>query len=285
VLAASQTDVLNQRIQQLNTRIVGTQAQVDSIDEQQRLIGEELSGLKELNAKGFAPTNRVRQWERTAASLGGQRGAQVAEISRSNEAIGEARIELAKVRQERVGEAAEALRQIEVRMAELLPKLRAAEEAYRLTKVIAPVDGYVLNLTQFTEGGVTGAGETLMDVVPANAPLLIDARVRPQDADNIEPGMEARVRLSGLSRRLNNDLMADVVSVSADRKVDQHTGEPFFSAQVRIRPQELKKLSGKHARIHPGMPADTYILTGERTVLDYVVGPLRDALNDSLREE
>ena len=284
ILVSSQTEVLNQRIQQLEIRITGFQAQAASIQEQSRLIDEELAGLRELHAKGYAPLNRVRAVERNAASLGGSRGAQVAEIARTRESIGEARIELAKVRQEYVGEAAEQLREIEVKMADLLPRLRAAEDAYRHTRIVAPVDGYVLNLTQFTEGGVAGPGEPLMDVVPANAPLIIDARVRPQDIDNVAAGQEARVRLSALSSRLSPEVQADVVTVSADRKVDANTGEPYFEAQVRIRPEELRKFADKKVRLNPGMPADAYILTGQRTVLDFIIGPLRDTVRDSLRE-
>lgn len=285
ILTASQQEVLQQRLEQLNARIQGINAQVSSTDEQSRLIGEELKGMRELNEKGFAPLNRVRALERTAASLGGTKGGAVAEISRTRESIGEARIELAKVRQERISEAAEALRELEVKMADLLPRLRAAEQSFQQTVIAAPVDGYVLNLTQFTEGGVAAPGEPLMDVVPSDAPLVIDARVRPQDIDQVTAGMQARVRLSAISARLSPEVQADVVSVSADRKLDERSNEPYFLAQVRIRPDEMKKFAGKNVRLNPGMPADTYILTGDRTILDFLIGPLRDTLKDSMREE
>jgi HlyD family type I secretion membrane fusion protein len=261
------------------------QAQVSSLDEQERLINEELAGVRELNAKGYAPLNRVRALERNAASLGGNKGGQVAEISRARESIGEARLELAKVRQQQVTEAAEKLREVETRIADLLPRLTAAEQAFAQTKVIAPVDGYVLNLTQFTEGGVAGAGETLLDIVPSNAPMVIDAKVRPQDIDQVAPGMKARIRLSAYSQRLSPEVEAEVTTVSADRLVDERTGESYFRAELRVPASEMRKFAGKKVKMNPGMPADTMIVTGERSVLDFIVGPLRDTIGDSLREE
>ena len=97
--------------------------------------------------------------------------------------------------------------------------------------------------------------------------------------------MEARVRLSALSRRVASEVAADVVAVSADRKTDPRTGEAYFEAQLRIRPEEMRKFAGQNVTLNPGMPADAYILTGERTVLDFLIGPLRDAVKDSMHEE
>lgn len=285
ILLTSQQEILGQRLQQLDSRIDGINAQVASTDEQARLLNDELVGLRELNKKGYAPLNRVRALERNAASLGGNKGAQIAEISRARESIGEARIELAKVRQGHISEAAEALREIEVKLAEMLPRLRAAEDSLAHTRVVAPVDGYVLNLTQFTEGGVAAPGEPLLDVVPSNAPLIIDARVPPKDIDLVQAGMDARVRLSALSQRLSPEVEAEVVAVSADRKIDPRTNEGYFEAQLRIRPEEMRKFAGKNVTLNPGMPADAYILTGERTVLDFLIGPIRDSINDSMREQ
>jgi HlyD family type I secretion membrane fusion protein len=285
MLVVSQQEVLGQRLQQLDSRIVGLQAQVTSLDEQSRLIHEELVGLRDLHAKGFAPLNRVRALERNASQLGGSKGAQVAEISRAREAIGEARIELSKVRQQQITEAAEKLREIEVRMSDLLPRLRAAEEAYAQTRVVAPVDGYVLNLSQFTEGGVAGGGESLLDIIPSNAPMVIDAKVRPQDIDQVSAGMEARVRLSAYSARLSPEVKAVVTTISADRLVDERTGESYFQAELRVPPEEMRKFAGKKVKLNPGMPADTMIVTGERSILDFLIGPLRDTIGDSLHEE
>lgn len=284
ILLVSQADILRQQVLQLDTRIGGLQAQVSSLDEQKRLIDEELTGMRSLLEKGYAPKTRVLALERNAAQLGGQRGAQVAEISRARESIGETRIELSTLQQKRVSDAAEEYRRAQSEIAEVAPRLRAARDQLEHTRITSPADGYVLNLTQFTIGGVAGPGESLLDIVPANAPLIIDAKIRPGDVDQVQPGMEARIRLSAYSAKLAPEVLAEVTTVGADRVVEERTGEGFFNVELRIRPAELQKFDGK-VKLSSGMPADVMITTSQRTVLDYLLGPIKDALKGSMREE
>lgn len=284
LLLASQADVLRQQVLQLDMRIGGLQAQVSSLDQQKTLINEELEGMRTLFEKGYAPKTRILALERAAAQLGGQRGAQIAEISRARETIGETRIELASLQQKYVSEAAEEYRRAQADIAEVAPRLRAARDALAHTRITSPTDGYVLNLTQFTVGGVAGPGESLLDVVPANAPLIIDAHIRPTDIDEVAPGQEARIRLSAYSSRLAPEVAAEVTTVGADSVVVERTGESYFPVELRIKPEELKKFDGR-VKLSPGMPADVMITTRQRTVLDYLLGPLKDVFNGSLREE
>ena len=280
----SQAAVLRQQILGLESRIGGLQIQSASIAEQSALISEELSGMQKLHEQGYAPKTRVLALQRSVADLNGRRGAQIADIDRTRESIGEIQIKLSGLRQNYVGEAAAGLETVQAQIAEVEPRLRAARDALAHTRVTAPSDGYVLNLSQFTVGGVAGAGETLLDVVPADAPLVIDARVRPNDIEQVTPGMAARVQLSAYSTRLAPRVEADVTTVAADRVIDERTGEPYFPVELRIRPDELKKFNGK-VKLYPGMPADTQITTGKRTILDFLIGPVRDTLSDSLRED
>jgi HlyD family type I secretion membrane fusion protein len=146
------------------------------------------------------------------------------------------------------------------------------------------VDGYVLNLTQFTIGGMAGAGETLLDVVPEGEAMIVTVQVRPQDIDEVRAGMEARVRLNAFNQRWVSPLKARVLTVSADRLADAKDGRPFFRADLRIDPSEISKLP-KNVKLKPGMPADAMIVTGERTVMGYLISPVRDTLSDAFREE
>jgi len=142
----------------------------------------------------------------------------------------------------------------------------------------------VFNLTQFTVGGVTGAGELLMDVVPANAPLMITAMIKPEDVDDVHVGMDARVRLSGLNQRWHAPLPAKVAVVSADRIDNERTGQSSYRVDLRIDPKELTKL--KHgATITPGMPAQALIVAGKRTVMGSLISPITDTLHDALRDQ
>jgi HlyD family type I secretion membrane fusion protein len=280
----SQADVLNQREQQLQTQITGVQSQLDSIDEQIRLTKEELSGYQTLNEKGYAPKTLILRYERTLADLAGRRGALVSEINRLRQQMGETRMQLTTIRQERISQAAEGVRQMQTQLSDVGPKLTAAQQVLDRTVVRSPANGYVLSLNQHTVGGVIAPGELLMSVVPVNEPLIVSARIKPTDIDDVRPGMPARVRLSAFNYRRVSPVEAEVVTVSADQIVDEKTGQGYFLAEIRISPQELAKLP-KGAKITPGMPAEAMIVTGRRTILSYVISPFTDTISDALREE
>jgi HlyD family type I secretion membrane fusion protein len=280
----SQVAVLNQRQEQLETRIEGLQAQVDSIDEQVRLTQEELAGYRTLNEKGFAPKTLILRYERNLADLAGRRGALLSDIARTREQMGETRLQLASLRDQRQSEAAEGLRDMQSRLSDVTPRLTAAKQTLDSTIVRSPVDGYVLNLTQFTVGGVAGAGELLMDVVPVNEPLAVTVKVRPSDIDDVRVGMDAKVQLVGLNQRFVAPIPAKVMAVSADMRTDESTGVGFFAADLRINPQDVQRFA-PGVRLKPGMPATALIVTGERTILAYLVSPITDTLNDAFREQ
>ncbi|WP_333586283.1 hypothetical protein, partial [Phenylobacterium sp.] len=149
----SQQGVLNQRIDQLATQMVGVQAQIDSIDEQVGYVREELAGYQTLYEKGYAPRTLILRYERSLAELNGRRGALTSELNRLRQAQGEARMQLTTLRNQRISEAAEGLRQMQNQLSDVGPRLTAAQQVLDRTVVRSPVDGYVLNLTQFTVGG------------------------------------------------------------------------------------------------------------------------------------
>ncbi|MDZ4321605.1 MAG: HlyD family type I secretion periplasmic adaptor subunit [Phenylobacterium sp.] len=279
----SQEGVLGQRIDQLATQMVGVQAQLDAIDEQLALTREELAGYQTLYEKGYAPKTLILRYERSLSELGGRRGALTSELNRLRQAQGEARLQLTTLRNQRISEAAEGLRQMQNQLSDVGPRLTAAQQVLDRTTVVSPVDGYVLNLTQFTVGGVVTPGELLMDVVPADAPLIVHARIAPQDIDSVTVGQEARVEITAFAQRAK-PLDATVTSVSADRLVDAQTGATYFLAELRIDPADLAKLP-EGASLSPGMPGRAMIVTGRRSILDYMISPLTDTFDGALREE
>lgn len=280
----SQSAVLEQKLQQLETQIGGVQAQVDAVKESDRLTREELAGYQTLYEKGYAPKTLILRYQRTLADLAGRRGSLVAEMTRLREQMGETRLQMTTLKEQRISQAAEGLRQMQTGLAEVTPKLAAARQTLGAATVRSPADGYVLDLTQFTVGGVVAPGERLMSVVPANAPLIVTARIKPQDVDVVKPGMKARVRLSAFNARFAPPVDATVMTVSADQLVDEKTGEGYFRVDLKIPPQELIKLP-KGDKLSPGMPAEAMIVTGNRSILSYVVSPLTDTIRDALREE
>ncbi len=280
----SQADVLGQRQSQIESQIAGVQAQLDALEETARLTKEELAGYQTLYEKGYAPKTLILRYERTLADLAGRRGALNSEITRLGQQKGETRLQLNSLRDQRVSQAAEGLRQMQSGLSDVSPRLTAARQMLDHTVLRSPVDGYVLDLTQSTIGGVVGSGELVMSVVPANAPLLITAKIKPADIDDVRVGMNAKVRLTAFNYRKVNPVEGEVIAVSADQLTDPKSGEGYFRADIRIPPSQLATLP-KGAKLSPGMPAAVSIVTGTRTILSYVVSPLTDTIRDSLREE
>ncbi|WP_240609480.1 HlyD family type I secretion periplasmic adaptor subunit [Phenylobacterium deserti] len=283
-LFQSQASVLQQRVDQIQNQIEGSQAQIASVNEQIKLTAEEMAGYQTLYDKGFAPKPLILRYQRSMADLSGRKGSLLAEVARLRQQIGETRMQLTSLRDQRETQAAEELRDAQAKLADTLPRLAAARQTLAETVVRAPVDGYVLNLTQFTVGGVAGSGEVLMDVVPVSTPLIVQAMVKPQDIDEVHVGMDARVRLTGLNQRFVSPLPAKVTVVSADRIVNEQTNVSFYRVDLRIAPTELKTLKGD-VEITPGMPAQAMIVTGKRTVMGYLISPITDTLHDAFREQ
>ena len=278
-----QEAILNQRLLQLESARSGLNLQDESNDEQMRLNDEELAGYQSLYERGFAPRTLILARQRTLAELGGRRGALLADITRNQQQAGETRLQLAQILEQRRSEAATGLRDAEARLSDTRPRLDAARASLAQTRVTAPVDGYVLNQTQFTIGGVAQAGEPLMDVVPSGAPLLVHVQIRPADIDEVRPGLTAQVTVTAFSRQNTPKLLGEVVTVSADALTNDQ-GVSYFTADIRIPPEELAKLP-QGASLSPGMPVTASIRTGRRTIASYLLGPIGTMIGQSMREQ
>jgi len=291
MLYSSQASALKTQAQQLGTQIQGLRAQMQSVDMQSGSIADELNGVRELNRLGYAPKTRVSALDRSAAQLKGQKGSTLAEIARAQQAIGGIQIQIAQLEEKRQGDAATGIRQAQDKLADAEPKLRATAESLFQTTVRAPVDGYVFNLTQFTEGGVAGPGERLLDIVPTGAPLVLVARVRPNDIAEVHVGMPARVTLTAFNPRTTPPIDGTVTLVSADATTvdpaDPIAGasrEPYYVVQVKIDPAQIAHI-GHGVHMTPGMMASVSVITGSRTIMDYLLGPMTDALHTAMREK
>jgi len=283
-LFQSQSAVLGQRVEQQQTQVQGMQAQLDSNNEQQRLTEEELAGYRKLNEQGFAPKTLILRYERSLAELAGRKGQLTSDIARLKQQMGETRLQLASLRDERESQAAEGLRDSQAKLADVIPRLTMARQSLAATVVRSPVDGYIFNLTQFTVGGVVGGGEALMDVVPSGIPLTVTAMIKPEDVDEVHEGMPAKIKLTGLNQRFNDALNATVSVISKDRVTDQQKGTSYYRVDLRIAPGELKKLK-KGVKMTPGMPASALIVTGDRSVMGFLISPITSTLEDAFREE
>ncbi len=279
-----QSAVLAQRVEQLETQVQGLQAQLDAIVEQHKLARESLDAYMELDKKGFASPLQIRGYQSRVAEAAGRRGQLQAEIARTRQQIGETRLQLASLRNQRQSEAAEGLRDSQARLSDTIPRLAAARQTLEGTIVRSPVEGYVFNLAQATIGGVVGGGELLMDVVPAATPYTVSAMVRPEQIDEVYEGQPARIRLTGLNQRFSEDLNGTVAVVGKDRSVNERTGGSFYRVDLRVPPTELAKLKNGVV-LKPGMPAEVLLVGGERSVMSYLIAPITGTLRDAFREE
>jgi len=274
---STQRGVLNQRVLQLGQQTSGAERQLDANRQQQRLIEEELQGVQELAAKGFAPKTRVLALQRSAASLTGEDGAYRAQIARSNEAIGETRLQTLSLERDRMEEVAGQLRDVQVRLDDLQPKVLAAREQLARATVRAPSSGKVVGLNVFTVGGVVSPGQTLMEIVPQDRRLVIQAKVSPNDADDLRPGQQTQIRFTSLHERDLPLLNGVLTELSADSFTEEKTGAQFFRAEISAPASELDKIRqirGAQSGLQAGLPVEVLIPLRKRSALAYLLEPL-----------
>lgn len=279
----TQVQILEQRLQQLDTRIKGYEAQVSSITRQQELIKDEESGVSALFKKGLAPKTQLLALQRAAVDLEGKTGSLNAQIAEAREAQGEARMQMNRLRQDRQTEANQGLSDAQNEIANTIPRLAAAKATLELTEVRAPATGTVLGLTQFTDGGVVGAGERILDIVPDDTKLIVEARVKPEDIDEIDPGMAVNVKLTAYLQSVTPSVDGKIQRISADRLTDE-SGASYFTAEIVVDPASIAR-SAHAIRLYPGMPAEIIVPTGQRTALEYILSPISNSMDRAFREQ
>ena len=284
---SAQRGVLGQRVNQLAEQSIGYERQLESNSEQKRLIGEELEGLRSLAAQGYAPMNRVRALERAEAALTGEEGSYRAQIARSGEAIGETRMQLMSLDQRMMEEVTGQLRDVQVRLDELQPRLVSLREQLNRSTVRAPEGGKVVGLTTFTIGGVAAPGSTLMEIVPQDRALVIQANVSPADADDLRLGQTTQIRFTSLHERDLPILKGKLTKLSADSFLDEASGQRYFRAEVSVPPAEMdriRKARGPRTGLQAGLPVEVLVPLRKRSALDYLVEPLLQTFWRSGRE-
>ncbi|UQV19314.1 HlyD family type I secretion periplasmic adaptor subunit [Brevundimonas albigilva] len=275
---STQTGVLGQRVGQLQDQMDGYQRQIEANAEQQRLIGEELEGIRSLAARGYAPQTRVRALERTAAALEGEQGSLRAQVARTREQIGETRLQMAGVTTTLNEDVAEQLRQVEVQLNDLQPRLADLRSQIARAEIRSPATGQVVGLTVFTQGGVIAPGQTVMEVVPDDVSQVIVADVDPSYIDNLRVGLTSEIKFPGLHERNPPLLHGRVTLISPDAIADPQTGRTHYRVEIVAPPSELAKLGPAADQIRAGMPAEVVILTRKRTALAYLTEPLTRSL-------
>jgi HlyD family secretion protein len=273
----------NERIAQLRQEIIGLGAQKAALTDRATISQQELDQVMELATKGLETKSRLFGLQRERADLDGQRGGVDAQISRAYQSINETQADLIKLQSDRLSEVAQGIRDAEGQILQLRERLRTIDDQLARTEIRAPADGVIMNLRVHTPGGVIGAGEPLVDLLPRADRLIISAHVRPEDINVVHAGLEAQVHLLPYNQRRVPMLRGSVEYVSADRLIDTQTGQPYFAATIRVTDERLSKMDD--VELVAGMPAQAMIETGKSSVAFYAFRPLLDSFHRAFLED
>lgn len=283
----AQRGALGQRAAQSAAQGRGYGTQVVSAEEQLRLVDEQLTAMRPLVERGFVSRTRMRELERVRAELIGQRGQYTASVAQTREASRESELTALQAEQSFHERTAADLRDVDIRLGEVLPKWTAARDQLARTEIRAPATGAVLGLSVFTPGGVIAPGQKLMDIVPERAPLRIQVRIAVDDADDLRVGQSTLVKFPSLHERDLPSLKGTLTRLSADSLVDEKSGSSYFTGEVLVPPEQidlLRKVRGRDFDLRAGMPAQVLVPLRKRTALDYALEPLVGSFWTALRE-
>jgi len=278
----SQISVLKQQNTQFSAVITGLKKSIESQNKQLKVLREQIELYQSLLEKGLTQKPRVLELRGREAEVEGQKSQNEAEIARTKQRIGETELRIADLRSERRNKASEDLRSAQTELVDLDSQILAANDVLTRTVVVAPIDGTVVALRIFTAGGIVNPGDPIMDIVPADDRLLVDARLDPRDIDVVYPGLQAKVSLTAFQKRHFRPLQGEVLSVSADRMVDERTGQAYYLVRVELKESPGDVLGG--APLQPGMAAEVMIITGARTALQYLFEPITRSFGAAFRE-
>lgn len=274
---------LEERISQLDHEISGYASQQEAFDRSLAILTDETGKLQGLYDQRLVSAQRLNALEREAASVSADRAEAAAFQARAAGRIAETRLQILQLEQDLSAEAGNELRDIDVQLGELVERKIAAEDKLARIELKAPQSGTVHQLAVHTVGGVISPADKIMLIVPGNDDLRVEARINPADIDQIALGQKALLRLSAFNQRTTPELNGEVDRVAADLSEDQRTGQAYYLVRIRIPQEELARLDG--LGLVPGMPAEAFIQTGERTALSYFLKPLNDQIARAFRED
>lgn len=285
----SRRSALQEQLSLLESQSVQTRHEIDALEAQARskeaatgLLREEVRTHESLSRDGFVSRMRVVRLQRDLQDYESQRNELASNIARAKQRLAELGMRANALSSQSRQGAADELPQVRARIATLEQQLRSSRDSVRRQNIVAPIAGSVVDLKVFTAGGVVAAGAPLMDIVPDDNPLVVEARLNVDDVVHAKPGSAAEVRLTAYPLRNAPLLKGELRNVSADRMSAPTTHTPYYSAQIAIDPQSLR--TAPDLRMQPGMAAEVYLLAGEHTPLQYLIEPIRNSMRRALRQ-
>lgn len=274
--------VLRESIRGLEAQLQGLEEANRARREQARLLGEEIERQRDLVKDGFLARNRLSEQERSLAAVMGAIAEDAGNMGRIRQQIAELRARMLARENDFRRETESQLTDVQRDAAALASRLQALDFELANMEIRSPADGVVVGLTVHTVGGVVPAGAPMMEIVPADEPLKIEAQIAPHLIDKVKPDLDVDILFPAFNQATTPHIPGRVLQVSADVLVEPKQGIPYFKATVEVTPEGMKLL--RHHQIRAGMPAEVFVRTGERTLLNYLLKPLLDRLNRALTE-
>ncbi len=274
--------ILEQRIEQLRSQITGMQAQLETKELLAESFQEELQDTRSLLDQGFSDKSLLRQAERNFASYSGEAAELSARIASTEVQVGETRLEVLQQESEFQNEVVSELGEVQTSLQDVNERVVALQDIVSRTTVTAPDTGVVNGMQVHTIGGVIGGGSAIAEIVPESDELIVEATVNPVDIDRVSEGQEARIRFSTFGSSAPT-VFGEVITLSADAITNEANGMTYYLARVEVTPESMADLGD--LTLMPGMPAEVYIKTGSRTLLQYLFKPLSNAVSRSFNED
>jgi protease secretion system membrane fusion protein len=280
---SGEAEILRENIHGAEEQLKGLRQVQHSRSAQIRLLNQELDGVRSLAAEGYVTRNRMLELERNAAELSASLAQNIADTGRTRNQIAELKLRILQLEQNYQQEVQSQLSDMQKEAAALADRLRALDYEVSNTVIRSPIDGVVLGLSASTIGGVIQAGSRIMDVVPANEPLQVDAMVPVQAIDKMQPGLPVDIAFPAFNHAQTPNIPGRVLTISADRLIDETNKQPYYLAEIEVTTDGMDKLGSN--RIRPGMPATVTIKTGERNLMSYLMKPMLDRIDGAFKEQ
>lgn len=274
--------VQDKKISQSRDQISALRAQASAMKQRLAYTEQELDGVNQLLASGFATKTKQLELMRNKAEMTGNIGELTAKIAEAEQSIAQTELEKISAENLRKQEISKDLQEAQSTAAELSEKVRGSTDVVTKKLITAPEAGTITDIKFFTPGSSINAGQPILDIVPQDDRMLIEANIRPEDIENVHPGQRMNIRLTAYKQSRVPVLTGKLIYVSADRQVDPR-GNPYFLARAEIDEAAMGKLKG--VSLYPGMPADVLIIGGERKAIDYFISPITRSLDRAFREE
>lgn len=273
---------LRERAGQLEEEIKGYAGQLDAKQKEVNLIHQELEGVRALWQKNLVPITRLTALERDTARLEGERSQLAGILAETKSKISETQLQIIQIDQDLRTEVGKDLIETRAKIAELTERKTAVNDQLNRTDIRAPQDGRVYQLAVHTLGGVISPSETIMLIVPDNDALAVEVRIAPRDIDQVYVGQMVSMRFEAFNQKTTPEIEGRVRTVSPDLTQDPRTGVSFYGVRVSIAEEDMARL--ENDKLIPGMPVDVFMRTASRTVLSYLIKPLRDQAMRAFRE-